>query len=296
MYVVLGANGRAGGETARALVDMGMPVRVVLRQPGQGEKWAGLGADVAIGAVEDEASLVSAMKGASGVFVLSPPPAEGDPYMRGEKTGAALARAVRRAGVPRVVALSSIGAQHREGTGIIAMLNSLERQLEGAAPSIAFLRPGYFIETWEEVAQSAIADGVLPSFLEPAQKIPMVSTMDVGNAAASLLVSAFSGRRIVELRGPQDWSANDVAAAFATVLGRSVAAAFVPREARTAILVQEGVAPEVAEALCGMYDGLASGRVAAEKGNEERRGSVSLVEAVERIVRRSGKEAGGVAA
>ncbi len=37
MYVVLGANGRAGGETARALIESGNPVRVVLRRPEQAE-------------------------------------------------------------------------------------------------------------------------------------------------------------------------------------------------------------------------------------------------------------------
>lgn len=296
MNVVFGANGRAGGETARALIEMGKAVRVVLRRPEQGKKWVKLGADVAIGDIDDAASLAAALEGASGAFLLSPAPAAGDPYRRGEEVGAALANAVRRAEVPRIVALSSIGAQHREGTGIIAMLNSLERHLEGAAASITFLRPGYFVETWEEVAQSAITDGVLPSFLEPAQKIPMVSTMDVGRTAALLLCDGFRGRRIVELRGPQDWSANDVAAAFANVLGRPVATAFVPREARSAVLAQEGVPPEIAAALCGMYDGLASGRIKAEEGNDQRCGSVTLTEAVERIVRRMRQEAGDAAA
>lgn len=37
MYVVLGANGRAGGEVARALIAGGEAVRVVLRRKEQGE-------------------------------------------------------------------------------------------------------------------------------------------------------------------------------------------------------------------------------------------------------------------
>ena len=106
-----------------------------------------------------------------------------------------------------------------------------------------------------------MADGVLPSFLEPAKKIPMVSTTDVGRTAAGLLGDDFTGKRIVELRGPQDWSANDVAAAFGKVLGRPVATAFVPPEARAAVLAGAGVPREVADALLGMYDGIASGRV-----------------------------------
>ncbi|PLU82012.1 NmrA family protein, partial [Sinorhizobium medicae] len=68
------------------------------------------------------------------------------------------------------------------------------------------------------------------------------------------------------------------------VLGRSVETAFVPPDIRAAVLAQEGVPPEVARALLGMYDGIASGRVEHEQGTEQRRGSVSLAEAVERIV------------
>ena len=45
MYVIFGANGRAGGETARALIERGEPVRVVVRRAAQGERWKSLGAE-----------------------------------------------------------------------------------------------------------------------------------------------------------------------------------------------------------------------------------------------------------
>jgi uncharacterized protein YbjT (DUF2867 family) len=293
MYVVLGANGRAGGETARALIEMRQSVRVVLRRPEQAEVWTKLGADVAIGSIEDVASLAAALRGTSAAFLLCPPPVSGDPYRRADEIGLALAEAVRRAALPKLVALSSIGAQHATGTGVIAMLNTLEKHLADVAPSTTFLRPGYFIETWGEVAPAVIADGMLPSFLEPLQKIPMVSTIDVGRMAARLLAGDFSGRRIVELSGPQDWSARDVAAAFGRVLGRPVEPAFVPPEARAGVLAQEGVPPDVADALLGMYDGIASGRVEHDDDAEHHRGVVALDDAIERIVRSMGGATGG---
>ena len=296
MFVVLGANGRAGGETARALIELRKPVRVVLRRPEQAETWKTLGADVAIGSIDDKPGLAAAMKDAQGGFLLCPPPLGGDPYGRANEVGAALAAAVRQAGLPKVVALSSIGAQHATGTGVIATLNSLEKHLEAAAPSTTFLRPGYFVETWAEVAPAVLADGVLPSFLEPSQKIPMVSTTDVGRTAARLLADDFTGKRVVELRGPQDWSAQDVASAFGSVLGRHVETAFVPPEARAAVLAQGGVPRDVADALLGMYDGIASGRVEHEDGTEQRRGSVALADAVARLLRSMEADAGGPAA
>lgn len=47
MHVVFGANGRAGGETARALIERGAAVRVVLRRREQAAPWEALGVEVA---------------------------------------------------------------------------------------------------------------------------------------------------------------------------------------------------------------------------------------------------------
>jgi uncharacterized protein YbjT (DUF2867 family) len=286
MFVVLGANGRAGGETANALIGMGKSIRVVLRRPEQAQKWKDVGADIAIADIDDAAAMAAAMKGADAAFLLCPPPVSGDPFRRADEVGKALAQAARTAGLPKIVALSSVGAQHETGTGVIATLNHIEKHLADAASSVTFLRPGYYVEAWSEVAPAAIAEGVLPSFLEPSQKIPMVSTIDVGLTAAGLLCDdEFPAHRVVELRGPQDWSADDVARAFSRALGRPVATAFVPPEARAAMLAEQGVPEEVASALLGMYDGIASGRVEHEASGEKRRGSISLDHAVARIVR-----------
>jgi uncharacterized protein YbjT (DUF2867 family) len=285
MYVVFGANGRAGGEVARSLIDRGEAVRVVLRRPEQGEPWKARGAEVAIADISVTDAAAAALAGASGAFLLNPPPVAGDPHAQAEELGVGLAEAIRKARLHKAVILSSIGAQHASGTGVIATLNRIERLLDGASPATAFLRSGYFVETWSEVASAAMSDGVLPTFLEPARKVPMVSTMDVGRAAARLMTEVWTGKRIVELSGPQDWSAADVAIAFAEMAGRPVEAAFVAPDQRAAIMADMGVPAEVAAALLEMYEAIAAGRFAHEPGAEECRGTVSLTAAVERIVK-----------
>ncbi len=284
MQVVFGANGRAGGETARALLERGEPVRVVLRRREQGEKWAALGADVAVADILNADDVADTLEGATGAFVLNPTPTSGDPYAHAQEVGTALAHGLRRAQTPKVVVLSSIGAQHGSGTGVVATLNQIEALLDGAAPAIAFLRCGYFVEAWSEVAGAAMAEGVLPSFLDPAQKIPMVSTIDVGRAAAALLRENWTGKRIVELSGLEDWSAGDVATAFAKVLGRPVELHFVPPDERAAVLAKDGIDGKAAAALLGMYEGIADKRLEREDRNEQRRGNVSLAVSVARIV------------
>ncbi|MBP2238521.1 uncharacterized protein YbjT (DUF2867 family) [Sinorhizobium kostiense] len=284
MHVVFGAGGRAGGETARALIERGEQVRVVLRRPEQGEPWKALGAEVAFANLFNADHVSRALKGASAAFLLSPPPLDGDPFAQAADLGKALAEAVRRANLAKMVVLSSIGAQHASDTGVIATLHEIETALAGTARATAFLRSGYFIETWSEVAQSAISEGILPSFLNIEQKIPMVSTTDVGEAAALLLTQTWGGTRIVELGGQEDCSARDVASAFAEILGRPVEPVFLPSEQRLTVLTEAGVTPEVAKALLGMYDGIASGRVTRQENNEHWRGSTLLAAAVKRMV------------
>lgn len=283
MYVVIGANGRAGGEVARALLDRGAAVRVVLRRKDQGAKWTALGAEVAVASIEDAGAMADALRGASGAFLLNPPPVSGDPYAHTEELGAALADAAKRARLPKAVVLSSIGAQHKSGTGVIATLNRFEALLDKAAPTTAFLRSGYFVETWGEVVKAVMAEGVLPTFLEPSQKIPMVSTIDVGRTAAAVLCEEWTGKRVIELGGPQDWSADDVASAFAEVLGRPVAPVLVPPEHRAALLAEDGVPDQVATALLGMFEGIANGLFMRQKDSEHRRGTISLTTAIERL-------------
>lgn len=284
MDVIFGANGRAGGETAKALLEGARPIRVVLRRAEQAKAWQARGADVAIADMEDADAVAAALEGASGAFLINPPPVSGDPYHSAEVIGAALAQGARRAGLPKAVVLSSVGAQHASGTGVISTLHQMETLLADAAPSVAFLRPGYYVETWSEVVDAVLGEGVLPTFLDPDLKIPMVSTIDVGRTAAALLGEEWVGKRMIELGGPDDWSAREVADAFTQVLGRPVMPAFIPSQERAGVYAKAGVPAQVAEALLGMYDGLASGRIAREDGTEGRRGTASLETAVARIV------------
>jgi uncharacterized protein YbjT (DUF2867 family) len=208
----------------------------------------------------------------------------GDPYARTEELGAALAEAARQARLPKAVILSSIGAQHASGTGVIATLNRFEALLDGVAPATALVRSGYFVETWSEVTATVLSDSVLPTFIEPSQKIPMVSTIDVGRAAATVLREEWTGKRVVELNGPEDWSAGDVAQAYAEVLGRPVAPVWVAPERRAALLAEAGVPGEVASALLGMYEGITNGLFMRQGDSEHRRGTTSLMTAIKRVV------------
>jgi len=75
----------------------------------------------------------------------------------------------------------------------------------------------------------ARAQGVIPSFLQPLDKpVAMVATADIGRVAARLLQENWTGRRVVELEGPQRVTPNEIAATFAGLLQRPVRMEVVP--------------------------------------------------------------------
>lgn len=114
---------------------------------------------------------------------------------------------------------------------------------------------------------------------------PACRICDVGRAAATVLCEQWTGQRVVELAGPEDWSAGDVASAFAEVLGRPVVPVLVPPERRAALLAKEGVPMEVASALLGMYEGIANGLFIRQVDSEHRCGTISLTTGIERLAR-----------
>ena len=89
---------------------------------------------------------------------------------------------------------------------------------------------------------SATREAVAHSFLQPLERaIPMVATEDIGRLAAKLLQNERSSAGVVELEGPQRVSPNDIADAFAQVVGRPVRAQAVPIESWQPLFEAQGM-------------------------------------------------------
>jgi uncharacterized protein YbjT (DUF2867 family) len=223
MYAITGITGKVGGAVARSLLAERLPVRAVLRDEAKAAEWRTRGCDIALAEMDDAASLTSAFRGAAGVFIL--PPSEFDPepgFPEAKRVIAAVTRALAEARPGKVVCLSTIGADAPH-ENLLTQRTLLEQSLEQIGLSVTFLRPGWFMENALWDVPSARDEGVLRSFLQPADKpFPMVATQNVGDLAAALLRKNGSGTRVVELEGPARISPNDLARAFATVLKRTV--------------------------------------------------------------------------
>jgi len=112
---------------------------------------------------------------------------------------------------------------------------------------------------------------------------PMVATRDVGRVAAKLIQGDWSGTRIVEMEGPRRVSPNDLAAAFAKVLGTPVRAEIVPRGTWEDLFRSQGMkypGPRIR-----MLDGFNEGWIDFSAGGANAiKGTVSVEEVVASLV------------
>jgi NAD(P)H dehydrogenase (quinone) len=289
MFAVMGVTGKVGGEVARNLLRAKLPVRAVVRDASKGEVWTQSGCKLATANIDDAAALAAAFKGTEGVFVLVPPSFDPLPeFPEARAIAAALRVALDAARPDRVVYLSTIGAQAIQ-SNLLSQHTLIEQELRTSPVPITFLRPGWFMENAAWDVATASRSGVVPSFLQPLDKsVPMVATSDIGRVAAELLRETWKDHRVVELEGPHRVTPNEIAAAFARLLGRPVRMEVVPRETWEPLFKSQGMKNPGPRAR--MLDGFNEGWIEFENGEAgSRKGSVSLETVLRTLVERAGK-------
>ena len=284
MYVITGVTGNTGSVVANILLDKGEKVRVVVRNADKGEAFKKRGAEVAVASFEDAAALEKALAGAKGLYVLSPPDLQSkDLVGQRKRMFDQIAGAVGKARVGHVALLSSIGAQHAQGNGPIAILHHAENVLGAKAP-LSSVRACYFLENYAGVLPMARAQGILPTFAPAKAKIPNVTTNDIGRCAAEALLAGPKGRRILELSS-FDASPEDVATTLTELLGKPVKAQEMPTNAIVPTFTQMGTSAEMAKLYEEMINGMISGHVTWEQSGTERvKGWTDLKTGLSRIL------------
>jgi len=276
MFVITGATGHTGSVAAETLLGAGKKVRVLVRDAAKAERLKALGAEVFVADLADQAALARAVRGAEGVFLISPPDVTAKDFIAERKRlTERQVDTLAAERVPHVVLLSSIGAQHASGTGPIVSLRNVEQQLRAAGLPATFVRAAYFVENWGAVVQAVKGDGVLPTFIAAGTRTPMVSTVDIGKAVAQALLDGPRGVRVIELAGPSEASPTDVAAAFSRILGKPVKVVEAPLDAVVPTFTSFGISINVAGLFREMYEALAQGKLVPETG-EQLRGTTPL--------------------
>jgi NAD(P)H dehydrogenase (quinone) len=288
MYAIMGITGQVGGAVADQLIASGEKVRAVVRNSAKASAWAARGTELVEADYDDAAALAQAFSGASGVFAMIPPNFAPSPDQReSRKTIEALATALDRARPPKVVYLSSIGAQQTAGLGLITALHLLEESLDALPLPTAALRAGWFMENSVWDVAPAREQGKLFSYLQPLDhEFPLVATHDIGKTGAGTLLQSWEGHRHLEVGGPRRYSPRDIAAAFSKVLGKNVEPVTVPRDEWVKTFVVQGTPEDRTPLRVQMLDAFNSGWIDfGVPGTEQAVGTTELDTVIQSLVR-----------
>ena len=209
MITVMGATGHTGKKISEALLKAGEKVRALGRSESKLAELKNAGAEVLSGDTNDASFLTKAFRGADAVYTLLPTDRSVPDYRaEQDRQGEVIVKAIRESGVPYVVALSSVGAELSEGTGVIEGLHAQEerlKRLEGT--DVLLLRPVSFFENFYDALGLIKHEGINGDSVVADLAIPMVATRDIADAAANALKARdWKGVVVRELLGPRDLS------------------------------------------------------------------------------------------
>ncbi|WP_433556601.1 NAD(P)H-binding protein [Pseudonocardia xinjiangensis] len=265
MITVMGATGHVGRQITQRLLDAGEPVRAIGRNPHVLAALAAAGAETWAGDAADAAFLTRAFRGADAVHTLLPyDPTWPDFGAEQQRLGEAIVTAVQAAGVRRVVALSSLGADLPEGTGFIASLHEQEQRLRRVPGlDLLVLRPGVFFESIAAAVDLVRALGVNADAVAPDVPVPMIATRDVAEAAAAaLLARDWSGVQVRELHGPRDLTYAQATAILGAAIDRpALEYVRLPDAEMVRDLVEAGFSPDTATLHVEMGRALSDGTI-----------------------------------
>lgn len=286
MITVLGASGNTGGRVVERLRAEGERVRAVGRDAGRLACAAAQGAEPFVGDALDPEFLRAAFDGAAAAYVLMPTDVTAAGYAsRQEAVGTAIADALATSGVPRVVALSSLGAEvpggpDLEATGYLGTLHDQEQRLRTLDATVTLLRPGLFLESFPFGVDAMRAHGVHADSVDPQVALPMVATRDVGDVAADELHRTDrSGVVVREVLGAADRTVPDVVAVLGPALGLpDLAYVRVPDAEMVAALQEAGMPADGARLHVAMNRAFNEGRVASLAGRGPETSTPTTVE------------------
>lgn len=284
MYVIAGVTGRVGSVVADTLLSEGADVRVLVRSEAAGAGWRARGADCRVVDLVDRTGLAEALGDATGFFTLLPfDLTTDDVAAHARMLTDPISGAVRDAGVPHVVMLSSVGADLSDGTGPIVGLYHLEQALLTTGTTLTAMRAGHFQEKIIDVIDVARSAGVYPVFGRSADvALPMIATADLGAIAARALLDPPSESETVDAIGP-NYTEREAAILLGRALGATLEVATLPQSAWVPALTEAGFPGHIADSLAELYHADDIGLL-VPRGDRQVLGTTALDVTIDRLL------------
>ncbi len=269
MYAVCGATGNTGRIVADSLLKQGKKVRVLGRDKAKLQSFVDQGAEAFVGSLKDLDFVKSAFTGVNAVYLMIPVDMATDNFLAYQSQIATVFRdAIKATGVKYAVVLSSIGANHPSGTGVIVGLHGLEQELNKIdSLNVLHMRPAFFMENFFMNIDLIKGMGINGMPVDADAAMPMIATQDIGHYAAKRLSALdFSGSSFQDLLGERDLCMNDATAILGKAIGEpDLSFTQFPLEDAKQGMIGAGIKPDLAELYIEMYKGASEGKLIPER-------------------------------
>jgi NAD(P)H dehydrogenase (quinone) len=212
-------------------------------------------------------SLAQAYAGLDRLLIITTVAAE--PGKRGAQNVAAIDAAVK-AGVKHIVFMSGVSTRREEEPARGASYWRGEQHLIATAPAWTILRMNFYAESFVQLAQAALRQGVLAGLAE--NRAAFVARDDVAAAAAGILIGEGHAGAIYNATGPERLSGAERAGLIADITGRPLAFRVITEEQLRAGLTQAGLPTAAVNIVAGIQASFASGAFDIVTGDIERLG------------------------
>ncbi|MEM7485863.1 MAG: NAD(P)H-binding protein [Bacteroidota bacterium] len=208
--------------------------------------------------MSDVEQVVAHTKGADAFFWLVPP-ALGVSSLKEwyDDIITAGVAAIKKNKIPRVVALSSLGAGASDNLGTVTYVGNLESAFKEVSSNVVFLRPGYFMENFLLQKNDILENGHFSFPYAVDHDIPFVSADDIGDVAAEYLMDeGWAGQWTRNIMGPNNITLQKAADIFTAELGQEIVYKQVTYEEVKNQFAQFGANNTVQKELVDLYKAL----------------------------------------
>src|SRR5471030_945508 len=171
-----------------------------------------------LGDYDQPESLAKAYGGLDRLLIITTVAPE--PGKRGAQNVAAIDAAVK-AGVKHIVFMSGVATRQKEEPARGASYWRGEQHLIAKAPAWTILRMNFYAETFVQLAQAALRQGMLTGLAE--NRAAFVARGDVAAAAAGILIGNGHAGAIYNATGPERLSGAERAGIIADITGQPLA-------------------------------------------------------------------------
>jgi len=198
--VITGSLGHISKPLAEELVKKGHAVTVISSNPDKQKDIEAIGANAAIGSIDDVIFLTRTFANADAVYTMMPPfKFQENPNLDARDEARRLtgnyAAAIRQSGVKRVVHLSSIGAHRDKGNGLLAFHFVAEQVLQQLPADVAVtcMRPVGFYYNLYQFMDIIKGEGFLKGFIGVFMTLRYYGLMGLLTGKKGLIVSNYGG-------------------------------------------------------------------------------------------------------